>query len=85
VRYERRCVQEDTETTLNLMQNTNPVIIPRNHIVEKSLIEAENGDLSLFNEFLSALQTPYSPVLASERFTHPPAPSNKVYQTFCGT
>jgi len=68
-----------------MMQQSNPAVIPRNHQVEAALEQAQDGDLDPFKRLLAVLQNPYShrPEIAS--YQTPPEPSNRVYQTFCGT
>jgi uncharacterized protein YdiU (UPF0061 family) len=70
-----------------LMRQTNPQIIPRNHLVEAALSAAvEQGDLGPFQELLSALQKPYSPDKSMPaRFFEPAPRGGEPYQTFCGT
>jgi uncharacterized protein YdiU (UPF0061 family) len=70
-----------------LMQSSNPVMIPRNHLVEEALYAAvERQDLKLFHELLAALQQPFSPTKElPARFFEPAPPGGQPYQTFCGT
>jgi len=69
----------------DLMQASNPVIIPRNHLVEDALHHAESGDPSRFTALCSALAHPYAWTKGTENFRQPPLPSERIYQTFCGT
>lgn len=68
-----------------LMLSVNPAVIPRNHLVEAALAAAvENHDLAPFEKLLAVLSTPYkSPDDSAYRL--PAQPSDRVYQTFCGT
>lgn len=70
-----------------LMQQVNPVVIPRNHLVEEALRKAEEeSDLTLFRELLQAVRQPYTANDLTKRFTSPPPPDfTSGYQTFCGT
>jgi uncharacterized protein YdiU (UPF0061 family) len=74
-------VAERAET----MRLANPEFIPRNHRVEEALESAERGDLKPFNQLLEILQRPYEQQPAVAEFALPPAPSERVFQTFCGT
>ena len=65
-------------------KNLNPMIIPRNHIVEKVLNESANGNFNNLNEFISLLKKPYESSIPEEYITEP-TNEEKVYQTFCGT
>ena len=67
----------------SLMKKNNPCIIPRNHVVENVLNEAEQNNLVPFNGFAKLLQTPYKDV-EDDYYKSPPV-SNKPYKTFCGT
>jgi len=67
------------------MQHVNPAFIPRNHLVEFALDQAERGDLDPLHELLSRVVNPY------DRLSHqmdpamvPPGHDDQ-YQTFCGT
>lgn len=72
--------------SINLMQQNNPVFIPRNHNVEQALTEAEEkGDLSVFEELLQVVKTPYLDKDKYQKYKNPPQPNERVYQTFCGT
>jgi len=66
----------------NPTQPRNPAVIPRNHRVEEALSAAEQGDLSVMHNLLSALQNPYQP---HEEYSQPPPPTHCNYKTFCGT
>ena len=72
--------------SLDLMHNTNPSIIPRNHKVEEALEAASNnGDLVPMYNLLQVLKNPYKDRPSIAVYQSPPAPSKHVYQTFCGT
>ncbi|WP_297324428.1 protein adenylyltransferase SelO [Nitrosomonas sp.] len=77
---------ESRQSSLCLMQQHNPAIIPRNHRVEEALAAAtEHGDYSPMQRLLAALTNPYADVPEYYDYRTPPAPSERVYQTFCGT
>jgi len=68
------------------MSQNNPVYIPRNHLVEKALDEAINGNINLFSILLSVVSNPYQYQNNSDLFMEPPVIAfEKNYQTFCGT
>lgn len=68
------------------MRESNPVLIPRNHLVEQALEEAVAGDFALFTKTLQVLQKPYESSAAAEALmTPPPDDFEQHYQTFCGT
>jgi len=83
-RLERQ--SESSDSVLRLMQAHNPAIIPRNHRVEEALsAAAERGDYAPLQQLLAALADPYADVPEYYDYRTPPAPSERVYQTFCGT
>ena len=71
------------EKQLNIMQNVNPSVIPRNHKVEEALTSANDDDLKVMNKLLSVLDKPYGDQKDIEEYQSPS--DNKEYQTFCGT
>ncbi|WJZ03348.1 protein adenylyltransferase SelO family protein [Corynebacterium freiburgense] len=64
----------------------NPVIIPRNHLVEAALQQADDGNTEPFCALYAALSTPYDFPLQHPEFVHS-APKGFMdnYRTFCGT
>ena len=84
-RWQQRITSQESKATLDLMQQTNPVIIPRNHIVEQVLSAAGNGDITPSEKLLKALQSPYAYQEAYRSYQVPPNPMEQVQQTFCGT
>ena len=69
-----------------LMQNSNPVVIPRNHLVEEALEAAvERGDYSVLHQLLHVLSKPYEHKNFESKYCTVPDDSDGSYQTFCGT
>lgn len=69
-----------------VMQSTNPAVIPRNHRVEEALAAAhDEDDFSLFQRFLTALESPFNTTPDKSDYRTPPPPNQCGYQTFCGT
>jgi uncharacterized protein YdiU (UPF0061 family) len=74
------------ELSLNLMSTNNPLVIPRNHKVVKSLDAASNeGNLKPLHNLLSYLKKPYEKQAGISDFQVVPKLSRKKYKTFCGT
>ena len=68
------------------MRRVNPAYIPRNHRVEAALNAAsERGDLSPFRQLLAIVQKPFDDHPDAAGFELPPAPEERVINTFCGT
>ena len=73
------------DKSMELMNSSNPMVIPRNHKVEEALTLANNGDLTLFNELIKTLKKPYLVNSNDLEFMSPAPHSDEKYQTFCGT
>ena len=73
------------EKSLDLMRNTNPTVIPRNHKVEEALLSANNGDMKDVINLLEILKNPYNSEINIRDYQMPAPASSKRYQTFCGT
>jgi uncharacterized protein YdiU (UPF0061 family) len=68
------------------MTAANPVVIPRNHLVEQVISAAvEKDDWAPMNEFLEAITHPYDPKYRETRYILPPRDDERVCATFCGT
>jgi uncharacterized protein YdiU (UPF0061 family) len=84
--HERLSRQSQTEEDVAaLMDSHNPLVIPRNHLVEDALERAAQGDMTAFHNFLEVLVEPYK-MPKSEKYTQgATAGFDASYQTFCGT
>ena len=68
------------------MLGENPALIPRNHRVEAAIDAAvTRQDFAAFDELMTALSKPYEDRSPFSKYSDPPPPSQRVYQTFCGT
>ena len=70
--------------SFELMKNSNPLVIPRNHKVEEALEAAEHNDMMPLNNLLKILTKPYIKQNETINFQSPSISGEK-YQTFCGT
>lgn len=78
--------EESKESSIQLMRNSNPAVIPRNHRVEQALEAAVNdGDYSVMERLLEVLSNPFAHSPEQVDYTILPAPSPLPYRTFCGT
>ncbi|MDP9466883.1 MAG: YdiU family protein [Actinomycetota bacterium] len=68
-----------------LLERTNPVYIPRNHLVEEALAAAVGGDLAPLDRLLEAVTAPYDERPGLERYAEPAPEHFGAYTTFCGT
>lgn len=81
----RLALEKSKQASISLMRQNNPAIIPRNHNVENALEQANAGNMQPFNDLLAALKTPYCEHENIKCYQSPPQPSERVFQTFCGT
>jgi uncharacterized protein YdiU (UPF0061 family) len=92
-RWRERCAREDTDSTsagtgrAARMRLANPLVIPRNHLVEEALAAASaRDDMVPFDRLLAALRKPFEALPEHARYTEPaPAAVTAAYRTFCGT
>lgn len=67
------------------MDRTNPLRIPRNHLVEEALDAAVSGDLAPFERLVDAVTSPFDERPGLERYAAPAPDDFGTYRTFCGT
>ena len=87
--WEKRILKNNLSLDLSKrkMNSNNPFVIPRNHMVEKSLNNIlENKDYKLFKNILKICKNPYIKNKNNNVLNNLPDPidENK-YKTFCGT
>ena len=70
---------------LKLMQTQNPLVIPRNHLVESALENVIHEKKSQFNELLNLISKPYNYKVNHENFQTIPTGFDECYKTFCRT
>ena len=76
-----RALQPDAD----LMDRTNPVYIPRNHLVEQALTAATDGDTGPLDRLLEVVARPFDERPGLERYAEPAPDAFGPYVTFCGT
>ncbi|MGV2875353.1 YdiU family protein [Macrococcus capreoli] len=68
-----------------LMQSVNPAVIPRNHLVEEALSDASMAnDYTKLHQLIDAIHNPFSDNHDTP-YLNPAPPSERIYQTYCGT
>ncbi|MBT2685925.1 protein adenylyltransferase SelO [Bacillus sp. ISL-37] len=77
--------EQSKEDAQELMRDSNPGVIPRNHRVEEALEAAVNGDLNVMVKLLEVLANPYEHSAEQAEFCKPAPPAARPYRTFCGT
>lgn len=73
------------ESSLQLMRNSNPAIIPRNHRVEEALAAADKGDYKVMERLLNVLKRPFEHLPEQAEYAELPPAASCRYRTFCGT
>ena len=73
------------EIIVNL-KKVNPLIIPRNHVVEKVINTAVNDEnFKPLDELVYLLEKPYDDYSSKENYINPPKKNEDIKNTFCGT
>ena len=67
------------------MKLVNPVNIPRNHQVQKTIEDAYNNDFSKMHEMIEVVRTPFEELDKYSSYSEAPLEDQKVLRTFCGT
>lgn len=81
-------VQSNAKQTelIKELETTNPIYIPRNHLVEKAIQDAvHHQNLSTFEKLVEVLKNPYQLHADHKNWILPPKESERVQHTFCGT
>ena len=73
------------EERLELMRNSNPAYIPRNHRIEQAIRASLEDDFEPFHRLNRVLQRPFETQADAEDLALPPQPKEVVPYTFCGT
>lgn len=74
----------DEETAISRMEAYNPIVIPRNLIVDEAIKLAEMGDYTKFKSLFLCLQEPYNYDFANLVYIIPPESKTR-FVTYCGT
>ena len=68
------------------LRTQNPLVIPRNHLVEAAITSAVyEDDFEPFNLLLDGVTRPFDDQPATPSFIFPPKADQQVTRTFCGT
>ena len=87
IKWEERIKKNENsrENSLKIMRKVNPLIIPRNHLVEEALnFATESDDLHKVRELIKVLQNPYDRTFANSAYQSTPS-TEENYVTYCGT
>jgi uncharacterized protein YdiU (UPF0061 family) len=87
-RWRARLASENNtpESRADAMRRANPAFIPRNHRIEEAIQAAtERDDFAPFETLVRVLARPFEDQPDAAHLAEPPAPDERVQQTFCGT
>jgi len=76
---------KNEKNSYKIMENNNPIYIPRNYLVESALTNCVNGDNKEFDDLLNIMSTTYSYELNNHKLQINPDGFDDDYKTFCGT
>jgi len=85
--WRARLATEDQSTTQQAaaIRATNPIYIPRNHLVQQVIDAGLNNDFAPFHKLNEVLTNPYEERPGLEQYATPARPEQRVTETFCGT
>jgi len=84
-RWKSRLNTEDPSNVADRMDSTNPLYIPRNHLVQQALDAAEAGDLEPFERLSKVLENPFERQDDAEAYAEPAPEGSPPCVTYCGT
>ncbi len=87
-KWQNRLKKESSELNeiATAMDKVNPILIARNHIIADIIQQSVfKNDYSEFNEFLQAIQNPFTENKKYHKYYSPPQEHERVLNTFCGT
>ena len=67
------------------LSKNNPFIIPRNHLVEEAIKDANYGNFEKFHKLFDLVSNPFQFDEGNHKYHIPPEVMNSNYKTFCGT
>lgn len=76
---------EKSENLASYLNTQNPLVIPRNHQIEKAITEGIEGNLDHFYRLHQALQDPFADNEEYFDLAAAPRENERVRATFCGT
>lgn len=84
-KYKTRLLEFNQEEVKEMMRKNNPVIIARNHQVQRVLQACCKDDLEEFNDFYQALSKPFDFSEQNKIYLKDSLNINPLHKTFCGT
>ncbi|MBT1443569.1 YdiU family protein [Shewanella sp. JM162201] len=84
-RWRARLGGEPPEQTRARMLGANPIYIPRNHLLQAALDDAEAGDMAAFEALLALVCRPFDEQPGKTGYAMPAPKDSAPFRTFCGT
>ena len=81
----QRIPEHQQQQSQQLMEKSNPFVIPRNHLVEESLEQATQGNINPFYDLVEAIKNPFSQPKDSYYLKPSSKEFEQTFKTFCGT
>ena len=82
----RREFKNNKEKSKKIMKDSNPLVIPRNHLVEEAIKDViENNNSNKIHKLLKIIENPREHYSLLEKYQFVPNLDNERYVTFCGT
>jgi uncharacterized protein YdiU (UPF0061 family) len=75
----------DRAAAATAMDRVNPIYIPRNHLVDRALTAATEGDLGPFERLRGVLAHPFDERPGDAEYALPAPPGSAHHVTYCGT
>lgn len=75
----------DTNAIDQTMRAVNPTVIPRNHLVQQAIDQAERNEFNWVKALVGRGQYPFEWRSGDEEWARPPREEERVTRTFCGT
>lgn len=85
--YDERSNRESLSISdrVQLMQANNPLYVVRNHLAQRCISAAEQGDYTLLDEFFTVLSNPFTEQEGMEHWAQPPTPDEQVPMLSCSS
>jgi uncharacterized protein YdiU (UPF0061 family) len=84
-RWRARLGADAGPTAADRMDDVNPIYVPRNHLVERSLEDAHRGEMATFRQLMTVLADPFVEREGLDAYAGAAPAEFGPYRTFCGT
>jgi len=85
--YAQRCERDPLALAdrVNLMRANNPLYVVRNHLAQRCITAAQEGDYTVLDEFFTVLTNPFTEQAGMEHWATPPGPDEQVSMLSCSS